>query len=390
MTPAMLFHQRRQHRPEAAMRGQEGELVGIEPVTWPRAAAGRRRWPALLVVAITLSSVPAYAIDYGRNPAPLFQLGSEVAGQSPAHALSFSTFRGELETYRAVVTYPDGFRFKGFDALGPAGVEVGALTLDFEADGTAALIVPLRSLSFGSAYADVIPDGRFSPGLEPVLRHSDAATFVLRLPLGGDANAATRVAPFDSRVTLVLLAGLITSPRQAGTYVITAELLSVDPDTDDADDGVGAPPMALAFDVTQQIVPPPVTPFASLCIDRADIAEDHAVVHGRYVLGSASDGARIPADTVVVGVAEFEQSIPGSAFSVLGQGVQFRSRAAGVKRLLIERDGNFQLDLRDVDVSGIDRAHVVFSLQIGDDRGEAEIAFDFKGRFRRRGPPCRP
>src|SRR5262245_27412903 len=100
------------------------------------AIRSRRTARALLVLAV-LGASPAHAFDYGSRPNPALQLGSDRAGRSPAHTLSFSVVRGELDTYRAVVTYPDGFRFRGFDALGPPGVEVGALMLDVNGGGTA-------------------------------------------------------------------------------------------------------------------------------------------------------------------------------------------------------------------------------------------------------------
>jgi hypothetical protein len=283
------------------------------------------------------------------------------------------------------------FRLAAGDALGPPGTEIGALTLDVDGDGRADHAVSLRALTPGAAYADVVPDGRYSPGLEPLLRHADAATFTLLLPLGGDADAATHVAPFDSRVTLVLLAGLVANPRRAGTYVVTGELVSVDPDTDGADDGTGAPPVRLAFETSVEIEPPPVVPFAALCVDRADVGHDRFAVHGRFVLGAGSDGLAFPADAVTVTFAGFEQTVPGGAFAALGHhGVQFLGRGPGIKRLHIARDGRFQLDARDADLGGVDREAVPFSLQIGDDRGEAMLSFDRNGHLRRRGPPgCR-
>lgn len=352
----------------------------------------RRPWRALLLLVAALTATPAQAFDYGRDPAAVLHLGSHVARQSPAHALSFSVFRGELETYRAIIRYPEGFRVLGFDALGPAGTEVGALAPDVDGDGVADHTVPLRSLTPGSAYADVIPDNRYSPGLEPLLRHADPATFTFLLPLGGDADASTLVASFDSRVTLALAPGLIANPRQAGTYVVTGELVSVDPDTDGVDDGAGTPPIRLVFEASVQIEPPPAVPFAALCIDRADLAHDRFAVHGRFVLGAGSDGVAFPADAVTATFAGFEQTIAGAAFAALGHhGVQFLGRGPGIERLQIAGDGRFQLDARDVDLRGVDHDGVAFSLQIGDDRGDAMLAFDRNGHLRRRGPPgCGP
>jgi hypothetical protein len=346
---------------------------------------------AALALLLALGASPAHALDYGRNPAPTFELGSLGAGESPAHTLGFSIFRGELETYLVRFRYPDGFRFDGFTELGPSHTPVGSLELDLNADGAADTTVTLRSLGRYSAYADVFSDGRLSPGREPMLRYAGGGTFVLHLPLGGDGNPGTVTVPHDARVRLVLLPGVLTSPARAGTYVLTAVLVSVDPDTDGPDDGAGMAPVALAFEVSVRIQAPASVPFAALCVDKADLGHHRISIHGRYVLGAGTDGASFPEDTVTVTIGEFEQAVPGSAFKALGQGVQFVGRASGVKRLHIGSDGRFQLDVRDVDLGLNDRAEVPFSLQIGDDRGAADLSFDRHGHMRRHGTPrCGP
>ena len=165
----------------------------------------------------------------------------------PAHRLSFDVQSGELEVYRATISYPHQFRFNGFDVLGPRNTPVGALLVDWNFDGVPDVTIPLRSLGPSSAYADVIPDGRFTPGLEPMLGAGGRTEFTLVLPFGGDANPDTVVAPRAARITVVLFPGLLTNPDAGGSHTIRAELTSVDPDTDGPDDGAGSSPSTTAF-----------------------------------------------------------------------------------------------------------------------------------------------
>lgn len=366
---------------------------------------------AMLLPVLGPSTGTVQALDYGRNPAPLLELETYRSGRSSAHRLSFSVFRGELETYRVRVAYPAGFRFRGFDALGPVNTPVGTLGMDAGGDGRADVTLTLRSLGPGAAYADVIADGRFTPGLEPLLTHNGRTGFLLRLPFGGDANPDTLVAPFDSRVTLTLFDGLLTNPDRGGTYTITAELVSVDPDTDGADNGAGAPPLTVAFDVA---VPIEHVPFARLCVDKADLKrhgiKDHETgedddgepalavrdrfrVRGRFALGAGSDGLDLSLERVTVTLGGVALAIPGRLLGSTGHAVEFRDRRPGIRALELRGDGTFDVDVRGVDLGGIDLGRpVAFSLQVGDDRGEALILFDRNGHLRpnRPGPGCAP
>jgi hypothetical protein len=345
----------------------------------------------------------------------MFVLGSYRAGESPTQSLSFSLFRGELETYRARLTYPAGFRFNGFEALGPAPRDVGVIAFDLDADGAADLVVPLRSLGARLAYADVIPDGQFSPQLEPTLGHG-ADTLVLRLPFGGDANPATVVATFDARVTLTLAAGLLTNPDQPGDHVLTAELISVDPDTDGPDDGAGTPPQALAFEVSVPIQGRPLVPFDALCVHQVNARsagpsphggrhhrhvgpgkkrqapDDRFSIHGRFRLGAGSDGIALSEESVTVVFGPFQQEIPGAAFSARG-GAVFRLEhpGPGITLLRLGPHGFFHVEARGVDLGGLDhRQPVPFVLLIGDDRGEVPLALDRHGHLERPHGRCTP
>ena len=343
---------------------------GFQPAVW------------LALAVLILVSATSLAFDYGRSPNPMLRFDSSQAGQSPAHRLSITVGMGELETYRAVVTYPDGFRFNGFNVLGPVNTPVGAYELDLNFDGTPERTVPLRSLTPHSAYADVIPDNRFNPDLEPVLTQVGRAGFVLLLPFGGDANPATRVAPFAARLSLVLFPGLLTNPDAGGVYTVSGALTSVDPDTDGADDGLGEPPLSVAVALDVRIEHVPFTDF------RIDVANlklqdgpyDHFMVQGRYRLDAASDGVDLPNETVTVTFDTFSQRIPGRLFSPTVDGFQFTDKGPGIKQLKLGTDGRFQIDARDLVLESVDLSRpVAFVLQVGDDRGETTISFDRHG-----------
>lgn len=330
----------------------------------------------------------ASAFDYGVMPDPMLELDTYQPGQSPEHRLIFGVFAGELETYRAVIRYPDGFRFDGFDALGPVNTPVGAYELDFTFDGVPDVTVALRSLNRDAAYADIDEDQAFALDLEPIFGHTGRAGFELRLPFGGDANPQTLVAPFGAQISLVLFAGALVNPDTGGDYMVSAELTSVDPDNDSADDGLGAPPLKLAFTFPVTIDGPSSTPFAEFTIDKADLKlqsrrGDRFMVHGSYTLSPASNGLDLMVDTVTVMFGAFSQDIPGQQFQLTDDGYQFKSKTAGVKRLKLFADGRFQVDARDLNLTGLDvRRPVSFALWVGDDFGAAEIPFDSKGHYR--------
>jgi hypothetical protein len=371
--------------------------------------AGRRSRPvpravqgAALILALGLLGPlgsTADALEYGRNPDPLFEIDATTAGASPAHRLSFSVVAGELETYRARMSYPQAFRFRGFDALGPSGTPVGAYEMDLNGDGVADTSVTLRGLTRTTAHADVIPDGAFSPGLEPVLEQTGAGDFVLTLPFGGDLDPRTTTVPLSARVTLVLLPGLLVNPDRAGPYTLRAQLVSVDPDTGGPDDGRNATPGLLELDLTVTIDGPSRVRFRGLCIDRAAVNDhetgddgrgkpkDRFTVEGRFATGRASNGLDIAAESVTVHFGAFAQTVPGHAFSRSRHEYRFTGRPPGLTKLEVGVDGTFRLTARglDLDDPGIERP-VSFALHLGDDYGEAQIPLDRHGRFR---PPKR-
>lgn len=347
-----------------------------------------RQW-AFPLICLCLAVAPALAFEYGLELNPELQLDAAGAGASPAHHLSFKVRAGELETYRARLSYPDAFRFNGFDALGPANTPVGAYQLDLNFDGSPDVTVVLRSLNRHTAYADVLADQRFSADLEPTLAHAGAAEFLLSLPFGGDADTDTRVAPFSAQVTLSLFQGLLTSPAVGGDYTVKARFTSVDPDTDGFNDGANDEPVTLGLELPVQIDGSADLDgrFAALHIKntRARLrhdARDHFEVRGRYRLGATSDGIDVPNEDVTVILAGFGQRLPGSAFSRHGGAWHFKSQAPGIRKIKLRADGHFEIDARHVELGAIDpNQPVFFSLHIGDDFGETTLWLDCDSHF---------
>jgi hypothetical protein len=314
------------------------------------------------------------------NVAPLaaLQLSSTRSGESPAHRLTFDLQAGESEIYQARLTYPEEFRFRGFESLGPINTAVGAYEIDVDFDGTPDSTRVLRALGPDSAYVDLFEYDSFDPALEPLVTHTGGVTFTLVLPFGGDANADTRVAPVSARVSLVLFEGVIVNPSLGGGYTITAHLGSIDPDTGGPDDDTGLPPTTRTFELAVNIDGPSLEPFATLSIDTFDLQRhgahrDRLVVHGRFVLGAQSDGLNLPEENITVRFDGFSQTLPGHAFSSTGNGYRFlNGRAPGIRHFWIWSNGRFHIDARDLHL--IDPgATLIFALRIGNDIGEATV-----------------
>ena len=159
------------------------------------------------------------------------------------HRVSFDVKAGDPEIYEAVLTYPDYFEFNGFDLVGPPGTPVGTVSLDLTFDGSAERSLTFTSLDHRTAYADVFAASRFNPTFSPVIEHMRGNEFRLRLPFGGDANVDTLTVPFATRVTLRVREELMTAGVSvSASFTVSAELTSVDPDTDGPDDGQNAAP----------------------------------------------------------------------------------------------------------------------------------------------------
>ena len=343
----------------------------------------------------------AVAFEYGSSPNATIDFDSNLAGNSPTHRFSVDVVKDELETYRLELRYPDDFRFNGFDVLGPPGTPVGSYTIDIDFDGTPDQTVTLFSLNRREAYVDVLPDGQFSSNSEPILENTGGSRFLLRLPFGGDASHDTLFAPFDTRLSFVLQSGLLTNPDKGGVYTVEAKFTSVDPDTDDADDGRGFSPQSFSESHEVSIVHAPLPDFT---IRKAQYKlkkgpHDRFKVFGRF--HSANQSIDLTNETVTVAFATFSQRIPGRYFvpseeddEELEQnddegddhvaGVQFRDKGPGVTRLNLSDDGRFRIEARNVVLKSIEPHQPVnFVLQFGDQRGEMAITFDRSGHCRR-------
>jgi hypothetical protein len=313
------------------------------------------------------------------QPDPLLALSSYTSGASAVHRLSFLVTAGDPEIYSATVSYGEGFRLAGFATQGPAGSRIGSYELDFDFDGVADRVMPIHSVSNGLAYIDVIADGRYTPDLEPAL-HGDAdATLRLRLPLGGDADAATRVSPFGARVALALHAGIIVNPPLGGAYPVVARMTTVDPDTDGPDDGLGGPPETTRIAAVVTIEGPLLVPFHRLTIDEFDLRDrrarhDRFDARGRFVVGAGSDGVDLRHDSVTISFASFSQTIPASAFKRAGHARVYdqHGHAPGVHRLELKSDGRFEVDVRRLTLINVG-PRPLFELTIGNDTGSATV-----------------
>ena len=337
-----------------------------------------------LVFSLTLIAIAAASAGGRQSPQndSFFALSTNAAGASAAHRFSFSLTAGDPELYSATVSYAAGFRLTGFNSQGPVGSPIGSYELDSNFDGVPERVMPIRSVSNTTAYIDVIADGRFTAELEPVLHGDGDATLRLRMPLGGDATADTRVSPIGARVTLALHAGVIVNPTLGGAYSVVARLTTVDPDTDGPDDGSGSAPATTRVSANVTIAGPLLVPFDRLTIDAFDLRDrkptrDRFEVSGRFVLGAGSDGVDLRRDSVTISFASFSQTIPGSAFERSGHSRVYRGNGPGVHRLELRSDGRFEIDVRHLTLINIGR-RPVFELAIGNDIGSVAVSIRHK------------
>jgi len=211
------------------------------------------KYQRVLLLCILISG-PVFAQNFASNPNPGLQLDSTAPGESPAHHLNFTAQAGELETYRARIRYPGEFGFNGFHPMGPVNTAVGRYAFDLNNDDLIDISFDIRSLNDNSAYIDLLTDGEYNSGIEPIMEYL-AGNFQLTLPFGGDLNSTTLLVPWTSQVTLTLFAGLIVNPATTGSYDIQGMFFSVDPDTDGADDDNGTAPQQLSRQLSIDIMP---------------------------------------------------------------------------------------------------------------------------------------
>jgi hypothetical protein len=351
------------------------------------------------------------AFEAGSVPAGSLHFDSVAAGESPAHRLTLDVQAGDPEIHQAIVHYPEAFQFSGFLTLGPPHTAVGAYDVDLNLDGAPDVSTPLRALSDEAAYVDIVADGKYARGLEPVLRRRAGTDLELTLPLGGDGDATTVAATVPSRVSLRIAAGLLVNPTLGGSYTVACALVTVDPDTGGHDDGAGSPPTIQEFSQAVEISGPSMVSFAHLSVDdfavRRNGRDRYAFsIDGRFVLGPSSDGLNLRAETVSIALdwidpdpprrkfprpgwptgqqapsltRWFTQTIRGAEFTAFGRGVQFKGTRPGIERFRLLGDGGFHVRAHDVALAGNPGRAAVLTLRIGTDRGSVATHVDEKG-----------
>jgi hypothetical protein len=365
---------------------------------------------AFALLAAATAPISFLAFETGNVPEGVLRLDSSTAGERPVHRLTLDIRAGNPEVHQATLRYPEGFRFLGFQVLGPPHSPVGAYEVDVDHDGTPEISAPLRSLSDEAAYVDMIADGAFSRALEPVLQRRAGTGFELTLPHGGDGNHRTVAARFTARVSLSLAAGLLANPPIGGSYDVLCALITVDPDTDGPSDGAGDEPLVREFVQTVQITGPSIVPFAHLSIDGFDVMRHSRdrfrfSLRGRLEVGASSDGLDVSREYVSVrlewirsvltrlGLARpgtssgvhssltrwFSQTIRGADFTRVGHGFHFKGAGPGIERFRLSHDGRFDADARDVALVTHPGRMVQLTMRIGTDRGTAVAHVGEKG-----------
>lgn len=201
-------------------------------------------------LSMSVRTEPNQPLTYGPPTNIGLQLSATEAGAQATHTVTFDIKEGDLESYQAVITYPAGFTFNGFLALGPAGTQVGSYSVDFDFDGTIDFTIPVLSIDDNNAYADRDLGGSFQETIDSTLVYSTTNgkhIFTITLPFGGDTNPNTIAGPFTERLFAVTNAGVLTNPAAAGTYTARGLFTSVDPDNDGANDQAGTTPLSINF-----------------------------------------------------------------------------------------------------------------------------------------------
>ena len=115
--------------------------------------------------------------------------------------------------------------------------------------------------------------------------------------------------------------------------------------------------------------------------EAADHVEDEFEVEGSFVLGEGNNGIDVLNEDVTVVFGTFSHTVSAGLFvrDDDDEGSEFDGTLPDGTRLKVEidDDGEFEVEGRDLDLSGSDpNGSVFFSLQIGNDIGETTIAFD--------------
>ncbi len=163
---------------------------------------------------------------------------------------------GQREIYKAEVTMPQDATFNGFDLWGP-GTMIGGYGFDFDGKEGVDRHLPIYAIDHDKAYADSNLNGTFESDREPVIVHSGGGTtphmIKVTVPYGGDANQTTGTAQFDSDIIFGMRTGLFTHGVTTGSYTLSSDFVSVDPDNDGPDDNAGDPPITISATKTVNI-----------------------------------------------------------------------------------------------------------------------------------------
>lgn len=97
-------------------------------------------------------------------------------------------------------------------------------------------------------------------------------------------------------------------------------------------------------------------------------------LHGFFELGATSDGIDPLSEPVTVCFGTFCETIPAGAFFQDSKGFQYRDGTPGIKKVVITEGGDFEVDVRSVDLAGTNfGSPVPVSFRIGNDRGETSV-----------------
>jgi hypothetical protein len=171
-----------------------------------------------------------------------------------------------LQTYQLTISLPPEFGFNGF---GEAGASVGQLDFNFGNDHVfdqSDYMIPHRAIDANAAYADSLKNGVYDAGVDATASHALGGggehVFTISMPSGG-TNFGGVCSYFDTNTRFTLPAGIVQLPAAPGSYDIGIAALSVDPDTGDATDNAGLPPISYERTVPVH-VPEPARALASL------------------------------------------------------------------------------------------------------------------------------
>jgi hypothetical protein len=220
----------------------------------------------IAIIAVAMLGVTACAELFGDNPvvrgkpqaadnAPFdtpatfdIRLSSLAPGADFGFIVHTQFTNGQRELYSADNTLPAGMTFNGFDRFG-AGAMIGAYGFDFTGSTAIDRYLPIYAIDANNAYVDSNLNGSYQSPFEPLIVHSggNGAAHRVRVtaPFGGDGDQTITTARFNSNVTFGLRTGLFTHDTVAGTQNVGMTFTSIDPDTDDANDNMGAAPIEI-------------------------------------------------------------------------------------------------------------------------------------------------